>query len=1088
MSAAHKLAFLLLLVTILGSVTVLIRGGGSSPEITPERPASAIAEQIETSRPAASTPAPKTTAPDSGVERELSPTNCGVRLALGSAPASGAEVFLLAWTEQVRNRAFSMEGLSKSLIHREAHRLTADESGLLQIPTNLAPLFLAVRAPGSAPYGALFETLPPTIELDLPREETLRGRVLAVTEMPAVQARVTARRAYRTECSYREISADDPQRIASMFFESQVDVQPDGSFQIGGLPAGRVWVMAHGNGTASNQHTEWSVPRDDEIELLLTGAHTLSGRVVRSSTGEPIEGAFLSSAFWEGNTKIIEMAVTTTDEDGHFLLEGVPDGPAGRSLRLVREGFATRIERLPDLMTSSDRQNLLFHMEDACSAGGTALSADGQPIADAYVQVHDGETSELMNWTKSDGDGQFTLTFLAPEKTYELVGSAKGYYIQRLPALELCGQDDIELVFDPLASLVGTVITESPPVRAARARLVLENEYGHRLRTEFADVDGDSGEFAFSRLGAGVYVLDVEAEGYAPARIEKVAVEDGEEPNQIEVTLNRGSTLRGRVHSRATLQPVVGATVTLGDIDAYDSVAGPLPTAPETTTDGEGRYLLEHVPTGTPFRLLVEHPDYSLVTEEVLVERGQLAATCDVELVPSASVSVSIRDESGQLFTRFYADVWAPNGETRNALASGGSHRFDNIPPGLSTVAVSLGERIRAGIGRQAFYREVLLSAGEHAHVEFTLQGGARIHGRIRGPALQTQTFSFALVVSREETQECSDFATRVGLDSSYVLAGIPPGTWIVHLEADATRTGVSIPKRVELVANSDVELDFQVLLAGFEGTVTSRDGQRLAGALVWVAPWDDGMFITGSRSRVSRLMAYATESGEYGLLGMAPGQYVYTVEFDGYGLEQGLLEIPDEETILQKDFTLEPEGRIEVMLLDRSGSKVQEAACTIRRSDSDSILRLSQLDEYLPDRRIFAGATTGIYTIQVQAEGFFPAESQAECRSGKTTTTSLTLRRPGSLHLRILSKEGMTLPDFPLLIIDMETGTDVAEWIQQGLVTSTTSSTVTDDVGELTLQNLPEGRFQIQSQNLTATVTVNAGALTGPEVLQQSP
>ena len=394
---------------------------------------------------------------------------------------------------------------------------------------------------------------------------------------------------------------------------------------------------------------------------------------------------------------------------------------------------------------------------------------------------------------------------------------------------------------------------------------------------------------------------------------------------------------------------------------------------------------------------------------------------------------------------------------------------------------------IRTDIGQQQFNRSIDLSAGEHTKVEFSLEGKARIHGKISGPAMGTGRPVYTLSLTSEGEQEYASFSTLSDMDSNYVLAGLPPGSWVVHLEANSQEAGISISKAVDLVAGGNVELNFEVVLAGLEGSVTSSDGQKLPGALIWAAPWTDGMFIPGSRSRISRLREHATESGEYSLLGMKPGRYVYTVELDGYGLEQGLIEIPDEETILQKNFTLEPEARLEVTLCDRNGSEINEANCLIRRSDAYSILPLARLDEYLPDRRVFSGATTGIYTIRVEAEGFFPAEAEAECRSGKTTSTSVTLRRPGSLSLRIISPEGMTIPDFPLQILDMETGTDVTQWLEQGLVVSSTSATATDDVGELTLQNLPEGAFRIRSQDLFATITVSAGTLTGPEVIQQS-
>jgi len=1090
-TATRRLALALFLLAVLATIVVLLlrdeEPAASGPETDASTTVPAPGHQPAAADLEASSTSNKTANRDAATERELASATCSVQFTLDTAPAAGAEVLLLPWTDRVEARAYSMEGLSTNLIRREATRLTADQEGRIAIPIRLAPVFMAVRAPGSAPYGQLLATLPLEFDIDLSPEEVLRGRVIADTEMPAISARVTARRAFQAEASFHEVRAQDPQRIAGMFFESQVEVSVDGSFEVGGLPAGRVWVMAHSEGTASNQHVEWSLPMDDEILLLLSDVHTLAGRVVRERDGEPIEGVRLSSFYWERGVSIVEMTVTQTDEEGRFVLEGVPDGPAGGGVRLVREGFASQLVHLPDRMTEADRQNLLFHLVDACSATGFAVSSfDGEPIGDMYVQVHDGETSELTNWTKTDERGEFTLDFLAPGKTYELVGSAKGYYIQRLPAQKLCGEELIELEMDPVASLVGTVITEALPVPKARARIVLEDASGNRFENEFADVDAETGEFRFPHLEAGVYVLDVAAEGYAPARIEQVAVEDGDEPNRVEVRLNRGATLRGRVFSSSTGQQVVGASVTLGDVDSYGSTAGRLPTAPLTSTDGEGQYLLEHVPVDVPFRLLAEHPDYSTFTREFVVERGQLTATCDIELIRSASMSVSIRDEQGRRFSQFNVAVWTSNGEIRNVTTSRAVQLFDNLVPGPAFVAANLGGRVRADIGQQQFNRTVELAAGKHTQVEFTLEGGARLHGRITGTALKTRQLKLLLSVSSKDQPNRPDFITTVAADSNYAFAGLPAGPRLVLLRADAKDAGINVSKPVELVAGEDLELDLHVQLTGVEGMVRSSEGRKLSGALIWAGPWEEGLFIEGRRSDYHSLSTNSDELGTYNLFGMEPGTYVYTVELPGYGLEQGLFEIPEEETVVQQDLTLAPEARLEVLPSDRTGAPVTDVDCFLRRSDEYSIIPNNPLDEYLPDRLVFGGAATGIYTVHVEADGFFPSDTEVACRAGETTTASVTLRRPGSIQLRIVSPEGMTLPDFPLQIIDTETGTDVAAWIEQRLVTSSTSATATDDVGELTLENLPEGRFQIESQNLSATVTVVADTLTGPKVLVQ--
>ncbi|MBI4879915.1 MAG: carboxypeptidase regulatory-like domain-containing protein [Planctomycetes bacterium] len=1065
---------------IAAAVLLLLRGGPGDPEpVSESTPGVGADVSLDEGQE------PDVAAP----EAEESPAREAVRqvremcFLLGGEPAAATEVFLLPWSEEIQREAASQVGLRKDVIAAEAARHVSDASGRLAVELPVPPFFVAARAPGSAPFGRRFDSWPESITLDLPLEERLRGIVVNTLGGPTAGAVVLAYRAFRDESNFDGVT-DDEQRFAGMFFESRVAVGLDGRFDLGGLPAARIYAIAYAQGLASDRRADFVLPSGDLCELLLRPAVTVRGRVIAAESELPIAGAQVSLYQRNGPVGIFEQEITVTDRAGLFELRAAYVGTEPLSFRVVKQGYAALMERV-ERSALARGEGLVLRLLTAHPVEGTVRSQAGEPLPDVWVQVHEDVTLDLIHFTKSGEGGRFLLDFVAPGRTYTLIGSGYGYYVETYERLDLCAQENLEIVLMPQPALRGRAVVPDYPLRNGRARLVQEDEAGNRLEVKTADIDADTGEFEFKDLVTMNYLLDVAAEGYAPARVGRVGILDPPEKNEVEIALQRGATLRGRVFDRGTGKAVIGAAIALADVNLGGHALGALPLAAESTTDGEGNYVLEHVPTGAPLQVTVDHPDYALEHPDLLVDQGGLFARLDVGLRRGATVTMTIADEQGERFSVLEGAAYSPDGAARYGRESGGVLRFERLPPGKTIVDAGIPPQVREDLRHRHFVREMVLAEGEERAVAFSLAGGARIHGVAGGPGLCNR-FRRISIASRpvEGSDTAFDLWTEPDEKGRYVLPGVPPGRRSVWVEPDDVGSGFKISKVVDVTPGADIELDFYLPLSGIEGAVTRADGSTIVGALVEVRPWDQAKGAPAESADFERQEAKSTQEGRYFLAGVKQGTYGLAAEAEGFGRVEDVVTVPDEETVLRRDVVLEPEALLEVLATDRGGAPLAEVECSARRAGGSWSAALPVRKEWLPERRVFFGAASGEYLVRAAAEGFFPAEVQASCRSGQTTNLTIALRRRGVLRVKVITAAGAPARSMPLEVIDVETGTSAGAWLAAGLVTSTPSSAVTDEKGELRLDGLPEGQFRVSGLGVTVTARVAAGEEAGQVTL----
>jgi hypothetical protein len=203
---------------------------------------------------------------------------------------------------------------------------------------------------------------------------------------------------------------------------------------------------------------------------------------------------------------------------------------------------------------------------------------------------------EQPSGTFSNPDGSFEL-YLAPGD-YLLTATSEGLTPGRTQLSVQPGAtlDDVTIyVSQQGASIRGIVRTmdrQSPQGAVARlvdtsGGLAAALEGGGPISTEYTV--GEDGAFAFERLPAGSYVINVEHPTYARASSEVITLAEGEVRDGVEITLGNGGVLTGTV-CRSDGSPWPNAQVFVGSADSS--------TLRDATTDESGYFQIDGLATG----------------------------------------------------------------------------------------------------------------------------------------------------------------------------------------------------------------------------------------------------------------------------------------------------------------------------------------------------------------------------------------------------------------------------------------------------------------------------------------------------------
>jgi len=418
----------------------------------------------------------------------------------------------------------------------------------------------------------------------------------------------------------------------------------DGEYRLDDLPPGRFTVEARSLGRAPGRRSGVRVTHGEvaEVPLLELGKGlTLEGRVVALEDDSPVAGVALAA---EGQGGSLVAAVSAprqaaaSDEDGHFLLEGLE--PGSLVVSAEHPEFAPASERVA-LTEDDDPPDLLLRLARGGTLSGVVRDADGNPApARRIVVTRDLRDEDDLQAAVTDADGSYELTRLAPGAyVVNLVPQPGGRLRMNVRSAVIREAEVTLLDFDESSpiTLTGTVYRDGQPLGRAQlffAKTISLTDF------KFSSTDG-AGHYEVGLDEPGRYRVIVQtgstsASGGASTEI---TVPDLEHSGQ---DIHLGTDGVSGTVQDPDGHPVTGAVVS-ATAAAGDSSAGFL--VAETGLDG--RYTIQGIDPGV-YRVTATSPGFKVATAyPVELAEGGGVVTVDFALEPGGTLHGRLVDDFG---------------------------------------------------------------------------------------------------------------------------------------------------------------------------------------------------------------------------------------------------------------------------------------------------------------------------------------------------------------------------------------------------------------------------------------------------------
>jgi hypothetical protein len=358
---------------------------------------------------------------------------------------------------------------------------------------------------------------------------------------------------------------------------------------------------------------------------LETGAHSISGRVVRDGSGEGLEGITVFAGYQSTSDSSIVAAVVT-DNSGNYVIPGLKPGTyyvyTYNTMGYADEVYDNGILYfVPDI----DPVNLPYHditgIDFSLAVGGSVSGrvvrdSDGAGLSDSNVFIFTDMLAGRFYITKTDSEGYYSLDGIAPGD-YHVGASHSGY---------------IPNYYDDADYLGSTVVTVPPSESVTDIDISLETEgtisgnikrafdqsvVNLGLTIDVYDRDGipvssttlsSQGSYQVKGLKSGLYYMHIKGGKYSSssgyrqsglasqyyagaatlAESTPVRVLQGQDTGGIDFNLDRDSAITGKVTREQG-----GAALRYAIVQVYDNKWRMVDYA---ATDSSGNYSISGLP------------------------------------------------------------------------------------------------------------------------------------------------------------------------------------------------------------------------------------------------------------------------------------------------------------------------------------------------------------------------------------------------------------------------------------------------------------------------------------------------------------
>lgn len=362
------------------------------------------------------------------------------------------------------------------------------------------------------------------------------------------------------------------------------------------------------------------------VLVRLEPAFALAGQVV-DEAGGPVSGARVDLEWQAFLPEEPDLPLgdpilrsTRTNGQGRFELQGFPAGDA--RLSVAAPAFVPLRDLEVALPRPSTAGELRLVLERGAVLQGRVTTAAGEPVPSVRVGI--GGTAAA-----TDDDGLYWLEGADLGRQTVLFFHASHGQVAKPFAIQP-GVNVLDLAFAPGFDIAGRVVDEDgKPVPAARVELAPDNRFEPSV---YRDVTGEDGRFRLSQVRSGRYRLKAGADGFADTERPGTLTVDGDPVSNLEVVLDRGTVLSGRILG------LPAADLPQVEVEALSDQGERL----AAWTDGRGRYEIRSLAAGDWTVRATLWDDQRQARTRVVIRRSDRELTRDLEFEKRLALTVQL--------------------------------------------------------------------------------------------------------------------------------------------------------------------------------------------------------------------------------------------------------------------------------------------------------------------------------------------------------------------------------------------------------------------------------------------------------------
>jgi uncharacterized GH25 family protein len=635
---------------------------------------------------------------------------------------------------------------------------------------------------------------------------------------------------------------------------------PDGHFLVRVEPDSDVQLEATRKGQPPARSTTMRVAageRKSGVVITMPRGVAVTGRVM-DRNNKPIAGVVVAATEPRnagpggGVRRMIANAIrgggeddlVRTAADGTFALrvkEGTYD------LGFKASGFAAKTVRA--VPVDAQAKPVEVTLEPGVEIRGR-ITRGGAPVEGVNIIPI---MADSMTPAETGPDGTFRLTDLTPGEMM-LAYSKPDQLIQGMRAVT-APASDINIELPAGGRITGHVVDKAThqPVKTFEAGVSPSRSGGGMVMMMppmMRSFTSDDGTFVLENVPVGASTVSVTAPGYVEARVPNVIVENDKAGDAIEVTMETGVHVTGKVTGPDGA--AVGGAVVRLEAGGGNRMRGIPGMSPYTVTDPNGEYVLENVENGEKS---FSFSRSGLISASKTVTLSGSSARVDAQLTSGTRVTGVVVTEGGapvaDAMVRASSAAEAGFGQG-SRTDSNGSFSFESLAPGHYSF-----EANKSGYADAIAHDVDITTSGL---VRLIMKNGGVISGHLSG--LSATELQNATVRVDSPNGNAS---APVDASGAYRVEGAPLGTVRVSAMTGQVMSSMRTapPKTVLVEAGSAVSVDFE--FAGdisVSGRVT-RNGVPLAGVMI---SFRGGSLRSGSGN--------TDASGRYTVTGLDNGKY----------------------------------------------------------------------------------------------------------------------------------------------------------------------------------------------------------------------